>query len=721
VLSVLVAAGCAVAIGAALHAGGALHRLELLTVDVRFDVRGAQAPPADIVVVGIDDRTFSEYTFVPYPLPRRYHARVIRRLVRSGARVIAYDIQFTERSKSPASDIALVDAVALARDRIVLATTETDGAGGTRVLGGDDLLREIGARAGNAVVPADVNGVIRRMPYEVDGLRSFPAVAAELATGRRVDPEPFTPDGAWIDFRGPPGTLVHHSFSDVERGRVPASAFRGKIVVVGAVAPSLQDVAATSTSGNELMSGPEIQGEAIATILRGFPLRAAPGWVGWALVLGLGAIPLLAGLRLRPLQGLAAAVGAAALFAVGAYLAFRSGWIVPVVAPVATLALGAVAVLAVLGVREAIERQRTRDVFARFVPERVVDEVLTQADDDLRLGGVRREVTVLFSDLRGFTSFGEGRSPGEVISVLNEYLTEMSDAILDHGGTLISYMGDGIMAVFGAPLDQPDHRDLALATARDMLTRLERFNARGGRDFQMGIGINSGPAMCGNVGSARRLEYTAIGDTTNTAARLEGMTKGTGYSLFVSDSTRAGLLATPVDLEFVDELAVRGRRGKVRIWGLHCQGGTQRIRSDEGSRTRRGVAMYKARLHAVPFFSILGKKDLEAVAQQTDEVDVPAGKVITREGDLGHEFFVIEEGTAEVTQDGRTLNALGPGDFFGEMALLDEERRTATVTATSPMRLIVMTRAAFRAMDQTMPGIHAEVHAAITERRASVS
>ena len=720
VASIMVAGACALLIGAVVHATGALDRLELLTVDVRFDARGPQPPPADIVVVGIDDHTFSEYTFVPYPLPRRKHARVIRRLVDAGARVIAYDIQFTEPSARPRSDLALVDAVELARDRIVLATTETDGAGGTRVLGGDDLLREIGARAGNAVVPADVNGVIRRMPYEVDGLHALPVVAAEIATGEVVDEAPFIPGGAWIDFRGPPGTLVHHSFSDVEQGQVPASAFRGKIVVVGAVAPSLQDVAATSTSGHELMSGPEIQGESIATILRGFPLRAAPDWVGWVLLFGLGAIPLLAGLWLRPLRGLVLAVVAGALFALGAYLAFRSGWIVPVVAPLATLALSAVAVLAVLGVREAIERQRTRDVFARFVPERVVDEVLDQADDDLRLGGVRREVTVLFSDLRGFTAYSEGKTPGEVIAVLNEYLTEMSDAILDRGGTLISYMGDGIMAVFGAPLDQPDHRELAVATARDMLARLDDFNDRGGRDFRMGIGINTGPAMCGNVGSARRLEYTAIGDTTNTAARLEGMTKGSGYAVFVSDSTRAGLPEMPADLEFVDELAVRGRRAKVRIWGLRCEGDVQRIRSGAGH-LRRGEAMYKAKLHQVPFFSMLGKKDLERVAQQTDEVDIPAGKVITREGDIGHEFFVIEDGTAEVVQDGRHLADLGPGDFFGELALLEEERRTATVTSTSPMRLIVMTRQNFRGMDQFMPGIHAEVHAQITQRRASVS
>jgi adenylate cyclase len=720
VLWVLLAGGLALAIGATLHATDALRRLELLTVDLRFDARGAQPPPDDIVIVGIDDRTFSDYPFVPYPLPRRYHARAIRRLAKAGARAIAYDIQFTERSNSGDADAALVDAVAAAPGRIVLATTETDATGGTRVLGGDDLLREIGARAGNAIVPSDANGVIRRMAYEIDRLQAFGVVAAELATGRRQ--QPF--DSALIDFHGPPGTLTQYSFSQVEKGRVPAAAFRGKIVVVGAIAPSLQDVSATSTSGDELMSGPEIQAEAISTILRGFPLREAAGWVGWLLTLALGAFPILAGLLLRPVRGLLAAVAVGALFAAAAYLAFRGGVIVPVVAPLVTLAAGAVAVLAVLGVQEAIERQRVRDVFAHFVPERVVDQVLEQTGDDLRLGGVRRECTVLFSDLRGFTSFSEGKPPDEVIRILNDYLTEMSDAILDHGGTLISYMGDGIMAVFGAPLEQADHRDRALATAREMLERLERFNRAHGHDFRMGIGINTGHAMCGNVGSARRLEYTAIGDTTNTASRLESMTKDGEYAVFVAESTRRGLGSPPPDLEFVDDLAVRGRRGTVRIWGLRdagtrCSDGAQRLPSAEDS--LRGGAMNEARLQAVPFFSMLKKKDLSMIAQQTDEIDVPEGKVLANEGDLGHEFFVIEDGTAVVTHGGRQVNALGPGDFFGEMALLEEDRRTATVTATSPMKLIVMTRASFRAIDQRLPAIHATVRDAIEQRRASVS
>ena len=131
--------------------------------------------------------------------------------------------------------------------------------------------------------------------------------------------------------------------------------------------------------------------------------------------------------------------------------------------------------------------------------------------------------------------------------------------------------------------------------------------------------------------------------------------------------------------------------------------------------------MLQARLKEVPFFSSMSKKELKAVAQQTDEIDVPAGKVLAREGDIGQEFFVINAGTADVTRAGDHIGELGPGDFFGEMALLEDERRTATVTATSPMSVLVMTRSSFRALDRTMPAVHATVAQAIADRRASVS
>jgi adenylate cyclase len=225
-----------------------------------------------------------------------------------------------------------------------------------------------------------------------------------------------------------------------------------------------------------------------------------------------------------------------------------------------------------------LERERVRDIFSRFVPEHVVGEVLRRADDDLRLSGVTLDGTVMFGDLRDFTAFAESLPADIVIEVLNRYVSEMSDAILDNGGTLVTYMGDGIMAVFGAPIEMAGHADCALAAAREMLhSRLPAFNRwlrekDLGDGFGFGIGLSSGPIVSGTVGSERRLEYTTVGDTTNTAARLEAMTKNTPYSIFIADSTRRSLRRPAEDLVFVDELDVRGKRSKVRLWTLAERG-----------------------------------------------------------------------------------------------------------------------------------------------------
>jgi adenylate cyclase len=221
-----------------------------------------------------------------------------------------------------------------------------------------------------------------------------------------------------------------------------------------------------------------------------------------------------------------------------------------------------------------LERGRVRDIFSRFVPEHVVDEVLRRTEENFRLRGVTVDGTVMFSDLRDFTAFAESLPADTVIEVLNRYVSEMSDAILDNGGTLVAYMGDGIMAVFGAPIEMAGHADCAVAAARQMLHKcLPDFNGwlrtNGlGDGFRMGIGLSSGPIMSGTVGSERRLEYTTVGDTTNTAARLEAMTKSTRYAIFIADATRRRLRHSPKDLVFVDELDVRGKRSKVRLWTL---------------------------------------------------------------------------------------------------------------------------------------------------------
>src|SRR5262245_5606936 len=221
-----------------------------------------------------------------------------------------------------------------------------------------------------------------------------------------------------------------------------------------------------------------------------------------------------------------------------------------------------------------VEQEHMRSVFSRFVPEHVVEDVLERTDDDLRLGGSRDVGTVMFTDIRGFTAFSEAAEPQLVIQLLNEYFGEMIDAIFAQDGTLVGYRGDGLLAVFGAPIALDDHADRALASAREMLeVRLPRFNSwlheQGlAESFEMGIGLNSGPFMSGNVGSARQLEYTVHGDTVNTAARLEGMTKTARRSLLMADSTYQALSRPPADLNSVGELDIRGRRSAISAWTL---------------------------------------------------------------------------------------------------------------------------------------------------------
>jgi adenylate cyclase len=569
-LGLLAVAVISVGLGVTAYAADQLHTLDLSTVDTRFEIRGRQKRPDDIVVVKIDDVTFNDLN-LQWPFPRSVHARLIDRLREAGAAVIAYDVQFTEPT-TPREDNALVRAVERA-DGVVLSTTEVNGRGESNVFGGEEVVEQIGARAGNTVIQSDPGGVLRRFPVSYDGLAGFAVVAVESETGSRVDHDEAGSLNPWIDYRGPPGTIESFSFSEVLRGEVPDSALRGKTVVVGASAPSLQDFHVTPVGEGKEMPGAEVQANAIWTVEHGFPLKSVPGSVNLAMIVLFGLIAPAAQLRMRPLVAFSTAVLIGLLFVVVAQIAFEEGWILSVAYPLGALVLSAVGALAVTTLITAYERQWVRDTFARFVPETVVNDVLERADEDLRLVGVRREGTVMFSDLRGFTSMAETLAPDQVIEILNHYLSEMSDAIMDHGGTLVAYMGDGIMAVFGAPIEQPDHADRAVAAAEEMVTvRLGRFNdwirSEGfGEGFEMGIGINSGSVMSGQVGSERRIEYTAVGDTTNTAARLEGMTKGTPHQVFVADSTRAQM-ADGKRLAFVDEFPVRGRTAGIRVWTL---------------------------------------------------------------------------------------------------------------------------------------------------------
>lgn len=347
------AAAVAALAGSAVYLTDALPGVEAATVHARFAARGASTP-GDVVIVGIDDRTFGDLNR-QWPFPRSLHGRVVDALHAAGAREIVYDVQFTEPT-APREDRALYDAIARAGGA-VLATSESDASGHTNVLGGDASLAAARARAGAADLTSEQNGSITRFPHDVALLPSLAAVAAARAKGRPVPLAQFGDGGALIDYRGGPGTITSLPFSSVLRGRFDPSAIRGKIVVIGATAPTLQDMHATPT-GSEPMSGPEVQANAIWTALHGFPLRDAPAGLDLLLVLVLAALPLAARLAFKVLATVLAAVLAAVAYIAAAQVAFDTGTVLAVFAPLGALTVSTVGMIVASHSSETRERRR---------------------------------------------------------------------------------------------------------------------------------------------------------------------------------------------------------------------------------------------------------------------------------------------------------------------------------------------------------------------------
>jgi response regulator RpfG family c-di-GMP phosphodiesterase len=380
--ALLIAALVAVCAGAGLQLSGLLAGLERTSVAARFQFRH-EPPPEGIAIVAIDDATFSDLK-TRWPFRRSLHARVVDRLHAAGAKVIVYDVQFTEPTR-PSEDLALYDALGRTGGA-VLATTEVDSHGHTDVLGGDDNLAAVHSVAASTSLPVDPNGVKSRFRLTEAGLRTLAVVAAQRAGGPRLTGSDFGARGAWIDYRGPAGTFPTVSFSKVLRGNFDPALFRGKIVIVGATAPSLQDVHATPT-GSEPMPGPEVEANAAWTALHGLPLRSAPAAVDLLIVLLLAALPMLLVFRVRIVAATLTALAAGAAYAVVTQIAFDGGTVLAVAAPLAGLATGIVAAMTASHLAESSER---RDSTARA--ERLEIEVRARTAElrDTQLEIVRR-------------------------------------------------------------------------------------------------------------------------------------------------------------------------------------------------------------------------------------------------------------------------------------------------------------------------------------------
>lgn len=374
-----------------------------------------------------------------------------------------------------------------------------------------------------------------------------------------------------INYYGRQGSFPTYSVADILEDRIPAGALKGKIVLIGATAVGLYDLRVAPFQEN--FPGVEIHASLIDNILNHNYL-ARPDWtylLELALTLFLGLLFGVALGRLPALWGVVFTLGAlASYYLVDRYFIFANGYWVRSIFPLSQAALIFVLCYIYRYMAEEREKKRTRSAFTHYLNASVIDELMGSYDK-LKLGGEKRTLTVLFSDIRGFTTLSERLSPDELGSLLTDYLNPMTQLVFEHEGVLDKYMGDAIMAFWGAPKAQADHARRACLTAlamRDKLVELNvGFAARGLPNLAIGIGVNSGPMWVGNMGSSVRFDYTVIGDAVNLGSRLEGTNKVYGTNLIISEFTYA-LVAEDVVCRKLDLITAKGKTQPVAIYEL---------------------------------------------------------------------------------------------------------------------------------------------------------
>ncbi len=400
-------------------------------------------------------------------------------------------------------------------------------------------------------------------------------------------------DALWLDFLGRAGTFPTYSAVDLVAGKVPAGALAGKIVLLGVTRLGYDD---TRTPFGSL-PGVEVQATAIDNLLRGHGLSRVRRTVELGLTLGLGLLAaLLFFARRLPVQ----LVGGLVLlggWAVAAVVLFstRSLW-VPWVLPTLSLASSLAVGLVLSYASEALQRQQLKKAFGHYVGADVLDELVAHPEK-LALGGERRELTVFFSDIRDFTTLSEKLSPVELVSFLNTYLSPMTQAVLKEGGLLDKYIGDAVMAVFGAPVPRADHADLALRCVLQMHRELDALNQgplqRFGLTVHIGVGVNTGDMVVGNMGSAERFDYTVAGDSVNLASRLEGLSKTYGVFCLVGEGTvraaKGGFIFRELDL-----VQVKGKHEAVAVFELLSGPGRAVQTRAELARWQEGLGAFRA-------------------------------------------------------------------------------------------------------------------------------
>ncbi len=588
----------ALALGTGLDLGA---RMEYPLLDWNLRRLAAHSPPdPDIVLLDIDEPTLEAMApdYGRYPWTRAVYAQLIEGLARQKPAAIVFDILIVDPHKEHAADDLYLIRVAQRTPNVFFPMLRLPGGSDADAKGfplknlkgiertptADTEARAAlllplpgltaTGRIGAINIDADADARFRRYPltHAVDGWR-IPSMPARVARELK-----FTlPDAPTLPLVWHGGVHAYHTlslrevFADFERRQPqrPQDEFTNKIVIIGGSAAGLFDLKLTPMGAN--YPGPEVIATAIDNLKHGERLRFAPGWSALALtalLLLLLASAFASGIGVLRLGALTLALVAA--LAIGASVGVVYGhYALPVVMPI-VFGGGLYYLLAALRawLLERRDRQRVTTLFSRFLDPRVVADLVSRGGTDTAMNGQKREITVLFSDIRGFTTLSEQKSPQQVVDLLNRYFALQVEVIFRHHGTLDKYIGDAIMAFWGAPTDQPDHARRALAAARAMQQTLLQFKQElglDGKEFDVGIGLSSGEAIVGFIGSPEhRQDYTVIGDTVNTASRIEGATKGRARIL-VSEATR---VAVGSGIEFRDHglVALKGKEEKVHLY-----------------------------------------------------------------------------------------------------------------------------------------------------------
>ena len=512
--------------------------------------------PLPIVLVAIDDASLAEVK-APWPWPRSLHARLIDELKAAGAAVIAFDVLFSQPTRAE-EDAALAAAIARAGN-VVLATglVQQETAAGTLWARQEPLPQLIAAGAQTGVVNLnfDADMVMRQLP--TDGEAFWRRILVRL---RQALPEQelpgLAPAGGLIRYVGPPGTLPtlpYHLALALDKHVAPGE-LQDAVVLVGRATRAATDIGLAQADlfatpftrlRGELSPGTEIHANALDSVIRQQTLRPVPPGVQLALIVLFALAGALALGQRRPTLAYGALLLLLLLPPLVAWGLFvHAQWWLPVGALMLVPLLLLGGHLGHNALRAHRERARVQRMFALYVPPDVV-QALIDRPEAVRLGGETRRLTVLFCDLRGFTTLSTTLPPADITRILNRYFTRMTRAIFAHGGTVDKFIGDAIMAFWGAPLPDAEQERHALAAARALAAALATLNkeliAEGHPPLRIGIGLNSGEALVGNLGSEERMSYTAIGDSVNVASRLEAATKAVGVEILLSNEVTAGL------------------------------------------------------------------------------------------------------------------------------------------------------------------------------------